>query len=264
MSVYSGDNSTFFRAAIESTSGQILQGNVESRLYLAVDGEVGEALEAEINRQLPNIYKLVRIEQNAGLANALNRLIDSLEDEELVFRMDADDISFPERYQKQIAYLDASPAIDIVGTSLLEMIEGVEGMREISFSTGPKDALKKLGWRVPVGHPSVCFRRHVLTEVRGYPLVTGNEDIAMWFACARKGFQFDNVKEPLLYFRVSQGFWKRRGWKKALSEWRVYMKGSYGLNGVSPAMLFATARLILRVLPAWVSKIAYKSGLRRT
>lgn len=264
MSVYNGDNPAFFKAAIESTSGQVLQGNVESRLYLAVDGEVGEALEAEISRQLPNIYKLVRIKENSGLASALNRLIASLEDEDLVFRMDADDISFPDRYQKQIAFLDASPDVDIVGTGMLEMIEGVEGMREITFSTGPRDALQKLGWRVPVGHPSVCFRRRVLSEVGGYPLVTGNEDIAMWFACARKGFQFDNVKEPLLYFRVSNGFWKRRGWKKALTEWQVYIKGSYGLNGVSPAMLFATARLVLRLLPASVSKIAYKSGLRRS
>lgn len=267
MAVYHGDTPAHFQKAITSIFDQALPENIISRLYLAVDGEIGPDLAAEILRYEPRIYKLVTIETNAGLANALNQLIKTLEDEEFVFRMDADDISMSNRYAKQIEFLDHSPEIDILGTDLIEMIEGEAALRQVSFCAGPKDALNNIGWRVPVAHPTVCFRRNVLSYVGGYPLVEGNEDIAMWFECAKKGFNFNNIHEPLLQFRVSKDFWKRRGLTKAFREWKVYIKGAFSLNGLSLAtgrsMFLCSARFALRLSPIWVSKAAYRTKIRR-
>ena len=74
--------------------------------------------------------------------------------------------------------------------------------------------------------------------------------------------KFDNITEPLLRFRVSDNFWKRRGYQKAYTEWKVYMKGGYALNGLSFNMGLASFRFVFRLFPAWLVKFIYRSRLR--
>lgn len=118
MAVYRGDDPIEFRAAVNSIVTQKFTAPVDSRIYLAVDGPVPEALSREIDSIEPELYRVVRIKVNGGLANALNTLIGELDDECFVFRMDADDRSEPERYQIQLDYLAKATKVDILGTDI--------------------------------------------------------------------------------------------------------------------------------------------------
>lgn len=261
--VYSGDSAEFFREALDSVLGQQLAPTFESRIYLGVDGPVSPEVDRVIDEYASRIFFVYRSGTNQGLATTLNGLLRCLRDEEFVFRMDADDVSLPTRYQKQLDYLATHPAIDILGTAITEVdIAGGEE-REVRFSTGPKDAAANIHKRVPVAHPTVCFRRRVFCEVGGYPVVGTNEDIALWFECLRRGLLFDNVPSSLLRFRISPAFWRRRSLKKARSELLCYVRGIHSIDGLfTLRYVYPLARFLIRVAPTFVSKWAYRSSFR--
>lgn len=254
--VYFGDEPEALDRALSSIVNQRFTRPVLSRLYVGVDGPVPEPLEQVLAHWQASIFRIERLPRNMGLASVLNRLIHVLAEEALVFRMDADDHSMPERYQKQIDYLEEHLDIDIVGTDILEVDTLHRKTKRIAFG-GNGDVRKELCRRVPVAHPTVCFQRHVLDRIGGYPDRRGNEDVAMWFRCAQEGFRFGNVREPLLKFTVNADFWKRRGWSKAFGEFRCYTQGIVQLHGLTWRLLYPVARLIMRILPASLSRTLY-------
>lgn len=264
MAVYHGDDPTALTVAINSVLHQQFTIDVEARLYLAVDGPVSGEVNQVIEEFGKRIYRVHRLEHNGGLAFALNVLINELSDEQFIFRMDADDLSYATRYQTQLDFLQHNPAIDILGTDIIEVDTESGTRNRVSFCLGPEDALVRLCRRVPVAHPTVCFRRHVLDRVGGYPLTGTNEDISLWFRCAQEGFRFDNVRQPLLDFTVSPNFWRRRSVGKAFSELGCFTSGIWAMNGVTWKYVFPLMRFVLRISPRWFSRLIYGSALRRS
>ena len=262
ISVYIEDDAVALARALDSVLDQELSDEVESHLYLVIDGPVHADIDRIISDREDRIYHIQRLEHNHGLAAALNSIIKILGDEEFVFRMDADDYSHLNRYQTQLDYFKIHSSIDILGTDIIEVEVGNAAKRRVRFCSGPDDALAKLCQRVPVAHPTVCFRRHVLDRVGGYPLVGTNEDIALWFHCAQEGFMFDNVSQPLLDFTVNHDFWQRRSVDKAFSELRCYMTGIWRFHGVTWKYIFPILRFTLRVSPLWLSRYFYNSSIR--
>lgn len=261
--VYGGDSPELFGAALRSVLSQRLDSAVESRVYLGVDGPLTASLERVISHFEHCLFVVKRGERNLGLARTLNALIERLEDEEFVFRMDADDESSPERYQAQLDYLRSHPDIDILGTAITEYDSASGSTRIVKFARDPDDAMANLHRRVPVAHPTVCFRRRVLDAVKGYPERGTNEDVALWFACARAGFRFDNLPDSYLRFRISPAFWKRRGVRKAFSELQCYVRGIHDVHGpFSLRYLFPVARFVLRLSPVFISRWLYGSRFR--
>jgi glycosyltransferase involved in cell wall biosynthesis len=261
--VYSGDEPDLFRAALQSTIDQRLREGVESRIFLCVDGTISEELHQVIQEYADRLFLIEHSALNRGLANSLNALISRLTDEEFVFRMDADDQSLPDRYQAQLDYLAVHPEIDILGTAITEVDSTTGEERSVGFCRSPQDAIDNIHRRVPVAHPTVCFRRRVLSAVGGYPVAGTNEDVALWFECLRAGFKFDNLAQVHLRFRISEGFWKRRNFSKARSELMCYVRGIYSLNGLFTAKYaYPMLRLMVRLAPTTVSKWLYRSSLR--
>ena len=262
MAVYSGDDPLALAVALDSVVRQEFNDDIDSRLYIAVDGPVLGDIDRVLSESEKDIYRIHRLERNGGLAAALNLLIKELGDEEFIFRMDADDRAHARRYQVQLDYIRLHPDIDILGTDIVEVDTESGFRRRVSFCKGPDDASSWLCRRVPVAHPTVCFRRHVLDRVGGYPASGTNEDIALWFRCAQEGFKFDNVREPLLDFTVSPNFWRRRSFNKAVSELRCYMNGIWAMHGITWKYVFPLLRFALRLAPRWLSRLIYRSSMR--
>ena len=262
LSVYRGDSGHKLSVALDSILQQKLGEDVESRLYVAVDGPVSSEVDCALEMRRPNIYRILRLPSNQGLAAALNALIATLEDEEFVFRMDADDRSEIHRYQIQLDHFYRFPDTDILGTDIIEVDEAGGCVRRVSYALDHGQALTALCRGVPVAHPTVCFRRKVLDVVGGYPMSGTNEDIALWFRCAELGFRFGNVPRALLYFTVSSSFWHRRGFKKSISELRCYVLGIWRLEGVTWKYIFPILRFMLRCAPSPIVRWFYMSSLR--
>ncbi len=262
MSVYRGDDAEAFENAVESVAHQQLQDDTSIRIYLGVDGPIPPELDSAIQRMHKHLYKVLRFPTNRGLAHVLNDLIRNREDEPFFFRMDADDLSLPTRFARQLTYLFDNPDVDILGTAMLEWDTRSQTSRVVKFAEGPIQARRKIALRVPVAHPTVCFRARVFDRVPGYPLVSLNEDVCMWFACLRAGMSFDNLAEPLYRFRVNEQFWSRRGLRKAFLEFRSYIQGLWSLEGLSWRYIFPTMRLALRMAPEPVQSYLYGSRFR--
>lgn len=264
MAVYRGDDPLALVTALNSVIDQEFTELVESRLYVAVDGPVSTEINSVLSEYNNRFYRVLRLERNRGLAFALNGLIKELTDEEFVFRMDSDDRSYLNRYQTQLDFFRQNPSIDILGTDIIEVVSESGARRRVSFCRGPIDALKKLSWRVPVAHPTVCFRREVLRRIGGYPLTGTNEDIALWLCCAQEGFKFDNVDQPLYEFTVSSNFWRRRSVSKAFSELHCYVSGIWAMDGITWKYILPLFRFMLRIAPQGVSRLIYNSSIRHS
>lgn len=263
MSVYARDHPDLLARALDSILAQEFTDRVESNIYLAVDGPISNALDKVILERTSRIHRVIRIESNSGLASALNNLIDQLGEEAFIFRMDADDYSHTNRYQLQLDFMRLNPLVDIVGTDIKEVNLSTQTHRIIQFANDHVDALDKICRRVPVAHPTVCFRRVVFEKVKNYPVEGTNEDVAMWFRCAAAGLRFGNVHQPLLDFTITPNFWKRRSLGKAFSEFSCYVRGIWLINGVTWQYLFPLLRLALRLAPKGIARLAYQSPILR-
>jgi glycosyltransferase involved in cell wall biosynthesis len=264
ISIYRRDEPALFRRAITSILNQKLSTQVDLRIYLGVDGPIPDDLRAAIRLYQSDIYKLLWFEQNRGLACVLNDLISHREDEDFFFRMDPDDMSEPQRFELQLAFMLEHPNVDILGTDILEVDETSGTERVVRFAKSSRDAKRWISWRSPVAHPTVCFRARVFEKVHGYPPLRQCEDIAMWFECMKAGLVFDNLHKPLHRFKFGEDFWRRRSFLRPWAEFLIYTKGIWRLEGVTWKYVNPAARLFVRLAPLRFQRMLYSSSLRVT
>ncbi|MDX2254096.1 MAG: glycosyltransferase [Pseudanabaenaceae cyanobacterium bins.39] len=202
MPVYNGEK--YLREAIDSILNQTFR---DFEFLIIDDGSSDRSLEI-INSYQDHRISLVRNETNLGLITTLNKGL-SLARGEYIARMDCDDISFCDRLEKQVAYLDAHPEISLLGTNA--QIINVENIQqEICESVTGNNYIK---WRMLFGcpfiHPTVMMRKKSVDLVNGYEcsgieiINKANnycEDYNLWRKVINK-FQADNLPEVLLYLR---------------------------------------------------------------
>ncbi|EEF4573392.1 glycosyltransferase, partial [Salmonella enterica] len=119
---------------------------------------------------------------------------------DIIARMDSDDISHPERLEKQITYLEKNN-LDLVGTAinLIDENDTFLGLR----SYPQKNAIfKKIIFKNPFAHPSVMFRKDFFLKHRGYSGGFNSEDYDLWLRMRDSIPRWDNMDEPLLNYRI--------------------------------------------------------------
>jgi O86/O127-antigen biosynthesis beta-1,3-galactosyltransferase len=122
----------------------------------------------------------------------------------LVARMDADDIAYPNRLGKQVAFMEAHPEVDICGTAydLIDDNDLVIGTCTVPLSD---EAIKRtIYWKNPFGHPTVMFKRDIVKSFGGYMGGLHAEDYDLWCRMALDGAtKFANLPEKLLGYRAT-------------------------------------------------------------
>lgn len=220
MSVYQKDNPVFVARAIESvTVKQTLKPN---EIIIVVDGPVTEELSSLINtveKSQEFYFHVIRLPENRGLGNALRIGMENASNE-IVARMDSDDVSTPERFVKQISYLKDHPECDLVGSQISEFIgdeSNIVGKRLVPC--GNEEIHKYLRRRCPFNHMSVALSRSSALSVGNYMDWHFNEDYYLWIRMANAHCKFANLPEVLVNVRVGADMYRRRGgWKYFKSE----------------------------------------------
>ena len=181
---------------------------------------------------------------------------------EYIARMDADDISMPERFEKQVAYMDAHPETECLGTWAIEIkSDGSEFYRK-QMPESHEGCWEQFMIRDCMIHPTVMFRRSYIEKAGVYSLDTYfGEDTMMWAQGFAAGCKFANVPEYLFKFRLNDDFFnRRRGWKHAKGiltlRWRVNKMLHYPLK----AYLYAFAYAGAKMMPTKVLNLIYRKA----
>jgi glycosyltransferase involved in cell wall biosynthesis len=121
---------------------------------------------------------------------------------EYIARMDADDIAKPKRLEHQIAYLEANPDIDVLGTAY-ELFGNNDEGKIITLPATDKAIRRRLPFRFCFCHPSVIFKRETILNHGGYQGGKYCQDADLWLRLSRdKTVKFANLQESLLKYRI--------------------------------------------------------------
>ena len=167
-------------------------------------------------------FKVIRLKKNSGHGFARRCSVDNCSND-LIALMDADDISYPLRFEKQTEVFLATHGIDIVGGQITEFIDRpsvVVGMRAVPLMDQEiKQYLKK---RCPMNQVTVMFKRDAYESAGGYIDWYCEEDYYLWIRMVEKNKVFRNVPENLVHVRIGDEMSARRGGMKYfLSELRI-------------------------------------------
>lgn len=219
MAVYRGDNAADFATAVHSIYSQ--QSVRPQEIIIVVDGPIPDELEAtlaELKRQI-DVIRFVRFDENRGHAAARQAGLEAASNE-LVAIMDADDISVPDRFEKQLAAFNDHPEAAVVGGQIKEFIDSTDNVvGERIVPLGDADIKRYLRSRCPMNLVTVMYRKQAVEAVGGFMDWYCEEDYYLWVRLAEAGYKFANVSDNLVNVRVGCEMYRRRGgWRYFKSE----------------------------------------------
>lgn len=225
MSVYKSDNPSFLKSALSSIYEE--QTRKPDEIVVVFDGPLTDELYQVLNdfaQDKGDVVKYYPQEVNCGLGEAL-RIGSEYCTGDYIFRMDSDDISHPQRFEKQAAYVEEHPEIDVLGTDISEFqINTDEDMRVRSCPISHKDIVQMGKSRNPMNHVTVCMKKTALEACGGYETLLLLEDYFLWLKMIVAGCKLANIHESLVYVRVGNGFYSKRGSKVRIKGWKVLQK----------------------------------------
>lgn len=262
---YHAERLDWLEAAVRSVTDQQSDTPHKLRVYLGIDGPLHPGITEFLQRHEQELYKVVHNPVNQGLAVILNRMIDALEEEDYVARLDADDLALPGRFTLQVDFMETHPDIHVCGGAILETDMQPGGYRQtITYPLTHEEIAQSWFKRNPIAHPATCIRRTVFREGHRYPVqYRYNQDLAMWISLLGQQIRFGNLPETLIAFRIGETFYKRRGYEMAKSELVLYLSGIRSLRYPLYTVLFPITRFLFRLTPAWIKNVAIDQDYER-
>ena len=250
MSLYRKENPEHFRLAMESVVRQTVP---PTEIVLVEDGPLTEELYAVVrtfHEQFPDLLQVVVNETNLGLGKSLRKGLAACHNE-LVARMDTDDIAVPDRCEKQLCYMEEHPDVSIVGGQIEEFIGSVDRVVGKRIVPTTNDALHQYTKeRCPFNHMTVMFRKGAVEAVGSYQHWFWNEDYYLWIRMALADCGFGNLDDTLVYVRVGEEMYGRRGgWAYFESEAKLqcFMLKN-GLIGLPAFLMNCAKRFVVQLL----------------
>lgn len=217
MSVYKKSKPDEFLAAFNSIIHQTAPPN---EIILVIDGPISKELESEIDSLRSNeSLKIIKLPENKGLGNALRIGVENASND-LIARMDSDDISLSNRFELQLNYFIQHPNTDVLGGQVTEFIDTPDhiiGKRIVPLNN--KEIYAYMKKRCAMNHPSVMLRKEAVIYAGNYQDWFLNEDYYLWIRMMSNKCKFANLDQILVNLRVSNGLYERRGgWSYFKSE----------------------------------------------
>lgn len=265
MSVYYKENAQYLRRAMDSMWEQTIPTD---DFVLVCDGPLTPELDrviVEMEQQHGDILRVVRLEKNVGLGNALNAGIKKCKNE-LVARMDSDDISRPDRCEKQLAVFCEKAEVCVVSGVVEEFTASPDKINARRVLPEMQDQILSFARkRNPFNHPCVMYKKSAVEASGGYRDIYLLEDYYLWIRMLQKGFVGYNLQEPLLWMRAGSDMYKRRsGWRYAKSQKALckYMKDSGFISEVQ-YIKSCMIRSGSSLAPNWLRKFMFEKVLRK-
>lgn len=265
MSVYKNENPEYLDLALHSIEKQTV---IPNEIVLVEDGPISKELKAVIikhQRSFVNSFKDIVSSKCQGLGAAL-RLGTKYITTEWIARMDSDDFSVPERFEKQLNCVKKDPKLVLVGGQVNEFsvsLSNIVGRRGVPFTQDMIYSFAK--WRSPFNHPTVLINKNALERVGGYIPFGNLEDYYLWSRIIANKYPVTNLPDDLVYMRVDEGMYRRRGRTsnlKYIFRLRQYLKskGYLSFNEWLIGNALVTANILM---PNWLRKTIYQKVLHK-
>lgn len=263
MSVYIKEKPEYLKKSIESILNQSLQTN---DFIIVEDGP----LTAELNAVLDSYSEenacihLLKRRQNAGLGAALNFGLQHCRNE-LVARMDSDDISLPDRCEKELMEFNQDSELDIVGTAVYEFSGDEKNIVSMKRMPVTQDEIKKYAARRnPFNHPTVMYKKKTVIKYGGYTEGQRGEDFELFTKMVFSGVRGKNIDIPLLKYRAVENQYERRTSKVDTMAVINVVKKNYAKGYISfhDFLHAVIVQITAFVIPKKLGKILYQKVYR--
>lgn len=255
LSLYNKSKVSYFKECIESIYH--FQELKPDRIFITYDGNVSSEIENMVDNYqkegLPII--IFRNSENRGLTLSLNNMLLKCETKYFA-RMDTDDISEPERFHKQINFLENNLSIDILGTCGVDIDKDnlILGKRKVPSEI--KKIRKTLLILNPVIHPSVMFRTKRICDIGCYdPKYRTSQDYALWYDAIGKGLIIHNLPSSLIRYRLDDTYQKRKGWSYRWNDVKIKWEGIPKVDKRKRMKIFALTPILVYLIPSALFRV---------
>ncbi len=269
ISVYGKDKAEWFDTALRSIISQTVKPD---EIVLVIDGPVPGSIRSVIHktagvcRREGIRFQIIRFKTNQGLGMAMRAAVNAAEND-IIAKMDSDDISRADRFEKQLSLMAGRPSLAVAGGQIEEFIDVPEnkvGKRVVPcMDREIKQYLKK---RCPFNHMTVMFRRQSVQQAGGYRSWLWNEDYYLWIRMALRSQEFANLPDTLVDVRVSRQMYERRGgipyFRSEIGIQNLLLKKK--LIGFPEYVMNSLGRLIVQVLlPGKIRGWVFRTAARQ-
>ena len=260
MTVYKKDNPEEFRQSLNSMVNQTVQPD---EIVIITDGPIGMNLQDvidEVGNNHSGLIHEISLPNNVGLGTALKIGVPACKNE-LIARMDADDISLPNRCELQLKAFDENKKLDIVGCQIAEFDgspDNIVGYRKVPEKNDDIYRFAKL--RDPFNHPTVMFRKSKVLSSGNYGDYRKNQDSDLWIKMLSNGAVCKNIPDDCFRFRFdARTYAKRKNWlnTRTLLDIR-YRAWKSGYNTLGQFIIILAGQMLRYIMPAKAQKIIYR------
>ena len=256
MSLYSKENPEYLDKALESV---FQQTKMPDQVVLILDGPIGDNL-TRIVEKYAHTYSSLEVypqKDNRGLSIALNIGLKKCRNE-IVFRMDTDDICFQNRFEKTLDMYRAHPELELVGSYATMINEKGMQLKQMISPSSQNEIYRKV-WTCPFIHPTVSFKKSALQRIGSYNPYSGprQDDYELWFRCVAGGLKCMNIQEPLLYYRFFSDSVKKNNFRVGWWRFKVGLKGAIKCKCSPIAYIGVAYPLVRSLMPQFIRERLY-------
>lgn len=242
--------------ALDSLENQTYK---DFKVIMCDDGSKDNTIEvAEIYvKRNPDKYILIKNEKNMGLNYTLNHCLEYA-DTEYCARMDGDDISMPDRFEKEINFLDKHKEYAIVSTPMIYFDENGDFKKgKGGYEPTPSECAR----HTPFCHAPCMVRTIAYKAVGGYtvdPKLLRCEDYHLWVKMFAQGYRGFMLKEHLYKMRDDRNACQRRNFKARLRVMNVKRFAIRELRLPKSNYIYCLRPIIVGMLPGFIYKYFHK------
>ena len=267
MPIYIHEKDDELRAAIDSVINQTLMPN---EILIIADKDIPQntnRILEEYKSKFPEIFNPVILDEPANLGKALQIGV-KLAKNPIIARMDADDISRRDRFEKQIQYLKEHPEIDVVGSWITEFEDeptNIYAKRELPLNHA--DIYNFCKFRNPINHMTVMYKKEAVLKAGNYTARKRMEDYELWAKMIYKEYKFANIPEYLVNARAGQNLIKRRSGLDEFFQYEFTLFKEFfdwGFINFNEFFKAVSTKFLLRAIPGWLRAFIYNNFLHKS
>lgn len=264
MSVYHKEDPEYFEESIKSMLSQTL---FPDQIVIVKDGPLTDELDAVIDKYVAEeteLFTILPLSENIGLGKALDKGLKHCRNE-LIARMDTDDISLPNRCEEQVQVFLEDQELSLVGTVIDEFYDTPDNIVSSRVvPTDHEDIKKFIKRRSPFNHPTVMFKKSAVIESGGYGKFRRKQDLDLFSRMVNGGCKTANINKSLVLFRSNEDNFKRR---KSWSYCKSYIGVQYeiwkrGHCSFTDYLYVVVGQTVMYVSPMWLLKWLSNKFLR--